>query len=129
MLLAALRFAHPIVRGDGPVSPVTAVAAVPAPLLDQPVFNSYEFGGYLIFRHVKPFVDGRADMYGDAFMFAYIDALKPDRAVLDRLVAQYRIRWALLATGSAVAQMVATLPGWRRIHTDNIATVFVRDGP
>ncbi|MBS6361062.1 hypothetical protein [Burkholderia sp.] len=129
MLLAALRFAHPIVRGDGPVSPVTAVAAVPAPLLDQPVFNSYEFGGYLIFRHVKPFVDGRADMYGDAFMFAYIDALKPDRAVFDRLVAQYRIRWALLATGSAVAQMVATLPGWRRIHTDNIATVFVRDGP
>jgi hypothetical protein len=75
------------------------------------------------------FVDGRSDMYGDTFMFAYLDALKPDRDAFERLVAQYRIRWALLATHSAVAQMVATLPGWRRIHADDVAVVFVRDGP
>ncbi|KWE75109.1 hypothetical protein WL77_06365 [Burkholderia ubonensis] len=84
-------------RGDDPVSPVTAVAAVPATRLDAPVLNSYEFGGYLVFRHVKPFVDGRADIYGGAFMCAYFDALKPDRAALERLVERYRIRWAPLA--------------------------------
>ncbi|PCE31981.1 hypothetical protein BZL54_12835 [Burkholderia ubonensis subsp. mesacidophila] len=127
--LAALRFAHPIVRGDDPVSPVAAVAAVPADRLDAPVLNSYEFGGYLVFRHVKPFVDGRADMYGDAFMSAYFDALKPDRAAIERLVERYRIRWALLAAHGTLAEAMATLPGWRRIHADNVAVAFVRDGP
>jgi len=127
-LLTMLRFAYPIVRGDGPVSPVTALAAVPAELLPQPVFNEYEFGGYLIFRHVKPFIDGRADMYGDAFMFSYLDASRPDRAAFERLAHQYRIRWALLATGGPMAHMVAGLPGWRRIHSDDVAAVFVNDG-
>jgi hypothetical protein len=128
-LLTALRLAHHVERGDGPISPVAALAAVPPELLAAPVFNSYDFGGYLIFRHVRPFVDGRADMYGDAFMSAYIDATRPDSAAFERLVGKYRIRWALLATQSAVAQMVATLPEWRRIHTDDVAIVFVHDAP
>ncbi|CAN0622725.1 conserved membrane protein of unknown function [Burkholderia multivorans] len=126
-LLSAIRFAHPIVRGDDAVSPASALAAVPAALREQPVLNSYSFGGYLIFNHVRPFIDGRADMYGDAFMFAYLDALKPDRAAFERLVEQYRIRWALLDAHSAAAAMAATLPGWRRIYADDIAAVFVRD--
>ena len=126
-LLSAIRFAHPIVRGNDAVSPASALAAVPAELRDQPVLNSHGFGGYLIFNHVRPFVDGRSDMYGDAFMFAYLDALKPDRAAFERLVEQYRIRWALLDAHSAAAAMAATLPGWRRIYADDIAAVFVRD--
>ena len=129
VLLTMLRFAHPILRGDDPVSPVTALAAVPAELLPQPVFNDYEFGGYLIFRHIKPFIDGRADMYGDAFMFSYLDASRPDRDAFERLAHQYRIRWALLATGGPMAHMVAGLPGWRRIHRDDVAAVFVNDEP
>jgi hypothetical protein len=128
-LLAGLRFAFPIVRGDDPVSPVTAISAVPDSLLTTPGFNSYEFGGYLIFRRVKPFVDGRADMYGDPFILAYVDAMRPDRAAFEKLVGQYRIRWALLANRSPAAEMVAKLPGWRRIHADAVAVAFVRDGP
>ena len=127
--LTGLRFAHPVVRGDGPISPVTALAAVPADLQKTPVFNSYEFGGYLIFRHVRPFIDGRADMYGDVFMSTYLDAARPERATFERVVKRYRVRWALLATPSAVAQMVATLPGWRRIYRDDVAAVFVREEP
>ena len=128
-LLTVLRFAIPIVRGNGPVSPVTALAALPAGLLKAPGFNNYDFGGYLIFRHVRPFVDGRADMYGDPFMSAYLNAVRPDRDAFERLVVKYQIRWALLATKSAAARMVETLPGWRRIHADEVAVVFVRDGP
>ena len=52
--------------------PVTAVAHVPPQLMSQPVFNEYAFGGYLIFKGVKPYVDGRADMYGDAFVQEYL---------------------------------------------------------
>ena len=128
-LLTVLRFAHPIERGDGTISPVSALASVPADVRRAPVFNSYEFGGYLIFMHVRPFVDGRADMYGDAFMSTYLDAIGQDRTAFDRLLRQYRIRWALLATRSAGARMIAMLPGWRLIHRDEAAAVFVYDGP
>ncbi|WP_157653033.1 hypothetical protein [Burkholderia ubonensis] len=127
-LVTALRFAFPISRGDGSVSPVTALAAVPAQLLATPCFNSYEFGGYLIFRHVKPFIDGRADMYGDPYMFEYLKAMRPDRATLEALLKRYQIRWALLATDSAAAELIATLPNWRRIHVDAVAVTLVRNG-
>jgi hypothetical protein len=37
------------------------------------VLNTYGFGGYLIFSGVRPFIDGRSDMYGDAFFMRYAD--------------------------------------------------------
>ncbi len=128
-LLFGLRFAQPVARGDSPTSPVTALAHVPVSLLEEPVFNSYEFGGYLIFQHVRPFIDGRADMYGDAFMFAFLDAMRPDRAAFERLVEQYRIRWALLDARASASAMIATMPGWRRLYADSTAVVYVRDTP
>ena len=36
------------------------------------MFNEYAFGGYLIFKGVKAYIDGRADMYGDAFVQQYL---------------------------------------------------------
>jgi len=128
-LLTVLRLVYPVERGDGPISPMAALASVPANLLNTPVFNGYEFGGYLIFKHVRPFIDGRADMYGDDFVSAYLGAARPDRAAFERLVKEYRIRWALLATRSAAAEMISALPGWRRVRTDDVAVVLVRDGP
>jgi hypothetical protein len=62
LIATGIRVAHPIVRTDGPVSPITALEHVPAKILSEPVFNTYEFGGYLIFRNIKPFIDGRADL-------------------------------------------------------------------
>jgi hypothetical protein len=128
-LLLGLRFVQPIVRGDSPTSPVTALAHVPASLQEEPVFNSYEFGGYLIFQHVRPFIDGRADMYGDAFMFAYLDAMRLDRTAFERIVQQYRIRWALLDARSPACAMIASMPGWRRLYADSTAVVYVRNSP
>jgi hypothetical protein len=45
---------------DGPGRPVAALEATPLELRDKPVLNDYDFGGYLIFAKVRPFVDGRA---------------------------------------------------------------------
>ena len=35
------------------------------------MLNAYSFGGYLIYAGVKPFIDGRADMFGGEFMGLY----------------------------------------------------------
>jgi hypothetical protein len=128
LIATGIRVAHPIVRTDGPVSPITALEHVPTEILSGPVFNSYEFGGYLIFRNIKPFIDGRADLYGDDFVSAYQAASAPDRTAFERLVTKYQVRWAIVHAGSAVVNMIDVLPDWRRIYADDQAAVYVREG-
>ncbi|MEM5389021.1 hypothetical protein VSR68_36530 [Paraburkholderia phymatum] len=128
VIATGIRVVHPIARTDDPVSPISALAHVPAQILSEPVFNSYGFGGYLIFRKIKPFIDGRADLYGDDFVSDYLTATAPDRTAFERLVTKYQIRWAILHAGTAVADMIDALPDWRRIYADDHAVVYVRKG-
>src|SRR5439155_24073164 len=50
---------HSIAIKLGVSTPTAALAAVAADHVDGPVLNDYEFGGYLVFSGVKPFIDGR----------------------------------------------------------------------
>jgi hypothetical protein len=89
--------------------------------LTGPVFNDYEFGGYLIFSGIAPFIDGRADMYGDAFLKR---AATPSE--MPALLQQYAVAWTLLDPRDARVVLLDHLPGWRRLYTDDIAVVHVR---
>jgi len=128
VLLTAMRLMHPIVRGDDRASPITALDHVPMEIRREAVLNSYEFGGYLIFSDVKPFIDGRADMYGDDFVLNYLSAMTSDQPALQRLVEKYGIQWAILGVASPASDMLGALPHWRRLYADRIAVVYVRDG-
>ncbi|HEY5409428.1 MAG TPA: hypothetical protein VIJ94_01760 [Caulobacteraceae bacterium] len=113
---------------DGPTHPVAALARVPAALRAQPVLNEYGMGGYLIFNHVRPFIDGRADMYGDDFFDAYVQAIKPDRPKLLAMLAKYRVRWTILDPQDGAVQMLDSMPGWKRLYADKSAVVQVKVG-
>ncbi len=52
----------------GNVAPAAAVEAARRAGLDGPVLNSIRFGGYLMFVGIPTFIDGRADLFGDAFL-------------------------------------------------------------
>ncbi len=121
--LVALRLLLPIVRVDGPSAPITALAHVPPALAAQPVFNDYNFGGYLIFAHVRPFIDGRADMYGDTFLHGYLSATLPEKSALETAFRDYGIRWTILATGSPTIGLLDALPHWCRLYADDVAVV------
>ncbi|MEI9964900.1 MAG: hypothetical protein WDM92_09465 [Caulobacteraceae bacterium] len=128
VVLGGLRVAFPIVRTDAITTPATAFAHVPAALKRQPVFNDYNFGGYLIFQGVRPFIDGRADMYGDAFVNSYFDATRegnPD--TLDRLIGKYHPAWAIFSPDNPAVRLLDRTPGWRRIYADKYAVVQVGD--
>jgi len=126
VLLAAARIAHPIVRTDDRVSPVSALNHVPIKLRQQAVLNSYNFGGYLIFSGIKPFIDGRADMYGDRFIFDYVSLMMPSRAGLDHAIEKYGIQWMILKADSPVLDMLDTFPSWHRLYADDIAVVYAQ---
>jgi hypothetical protein len=125
-LLVVIRCLIPTERGNDRVTPMTALISVPAALHAKPVLNAYDFGGYLIFKGVKVFVDGRTDMYGDAFLANYDAMMTPDRKALTDTLARRHIAWTILAPGPA-AQMMDTLPGWHRSYSDAIAVVHIKN--
>lgn len=125
---AGVRFWIPDAPKDGPTAPGAALAHVPAALRAQPVLNEYGMGGFLIFHGVKPFIDGRADMYGDAFFDAYVKALQPDRVKLLALLAKYKVQWTILDAKDPAVQLLDVLPGWKRLYADKYAVVHVRTG-
>lgn len=126
VVLAGLRLAMPIIRGDGPTAPITAMAAVPDSLRRMPVLNGYAFGSYLIWVGVEPLIDSRADMYGDEAMFAYQRLVSPDPAELDAALARSNAQWTIFEPSEPLVALLDRKPGWRRLHTDPTAVVHER---
>lgn len=121
--LVALRLLLPVVRVDSAAAPITALAHVPPALAAQPVFNDYAFGGYLIFSHVRPFIDGRADMYGGAFMRQYMSIISPEKAAMEATFRDYGIRWTILLAANPAVGLLDALPHWCRVYADDVAVV------
>jgi hypothetical protein len=126
---AAVRLAAPVVRVDGETAPVTALAHVPAPLRLAPVLNDYNFGGYLIFEGVKPYIDGRADMYGDDFVADDDVIQRASQSAMDRAIAAYHIRWAILTPDRPLVAALDRTDGWKRLYADRYAVVFEKIRP
>ena len=107
-------------RVDGPSAPISALAAVPPDLRARPVLNRYGFGGYLIWSGVRPFIDGRADMYGGTQRPAATAGSRPACPSLRyETLRRYRVDWTIFAPDERdYAAALDRTPGWRRLHTD-----------
>ena len=123
VLASALRIVHPVERIAGPASPIPALGAIPPSLASEPVFNNYAFGGYLIFRGVKPLVDSRADFYGDAWLDDYWKVVSGDTTAADRIFRKYHVTWTILAPDDPLVSLLDRRPGWHRLFTDRYAVV------
>jgi len=113
------------IRSDAPV-PTAALAAVDAAQVTGPVLNDYGFGGYLIFSGIPPFIDGRAELYGDEFFKRYVQAMLLENPELPQILNQYGIAWTLVAPERPAVVLLDHLPGWRRLYADAVAVVHVR---
>jgi hypothetical protein len=116
------------VRERNNITPAAALAAVEGRHTEGPVFNDYRFGGYLILRGIKPFIDGRYS-YGDPFIRRYFEVTAASRDQLPALLDEYGITWTLLYSQTPAVVLLDHLPGWRRFYTDDIAVVHVREAP
>jgi hypothetical protein len=126
LLLAATVTAMriPIARGADRITPTAAVAFARQHRLTGPVFNELNFGGYLIWSGIPTFIDGRAELYGNEFIRRYATP-----AELPRLLEQYRIVWTLTEPSSLRTTLLDLLPGWRRVYSDSVAVIHVREAP
>src|SRR5207302_5252301 len=118
------------VTTPGDITPAAALAAARDAHVEGPVLNDFSFGGYLMFSGVQPFIDGRAELYGDAFLKRYAGAMLLQSDELPRLLQEYGVTWTLMSPDRAAAvRLLDRLPGWHRLYADNIAVVHVRDNP
>jgi hypothetical protein len=74
---------------------------------------------------VAPFIDSRADMYGDAFLADYARLAGGDRAALARVLTKRAVGWTILTPGTPLARAMEAMPGWRRLYADRWAEIEV----
>ena len=126
VLLVALRAIMPLSPPENEANPWKLIAAVPAEYRSLPVLNGYSMGGPLILSGIRPFIDGRGDMYGDALVTDYVRITSGDSKAFEQAVRQWNIRWAILPHRSRLVWLLDHEPGWRRIASNPAGVVYVR---
>jgi hypothetical protein len=108
--------------------PVSAVNFLNAQRLPGPIYNKYVWGGYLIRRlypEYRVYIDGRADVYGDAFMEEAMKTYDGDtrwREPLDRL----SVRTVLIAPNAPLSSLLREDEQWKKVYEDRQAVIFTR---
>ena len=91
----------------------------------QKGYNSYNWGGYLIWRGLPVFVDGRADVYGDDFLHYYrrtFDLTHRWQQPLD----EYDVDYVLTEHFSPLSNLLTASERWQLAYDDALASVFIR---
>jgi hypothetical protein len=114
-----------IVARTFPVRAVEYLRQHPTP---GPMFNTYGYGGFLIWMlpEQKVFIDGRGDLYEDGGAFSeYLEVadLKPAAFAVLRA---HRIQSCLLERKEALATVLAAHPDWEQRYSDDVSVLFVR---
>jgi hypothetical protein len=127
MPLLLIRILWPLTPPESEAHPRGLIAAIPPHLKTQPLFNEYTFGGPLILAGIRPYIDGRNDVYGDAFNEDYADIANGDFARFNRAVDRYGIRWTMLSVrNEALIAKLDSSGHWRRVYADRVGVIHVR---
>lgn len=129
VLLGSATWAFAAHRGFSPPAVQSPAAAVD--VLKQRnvkrVLNDLSFGGYLIWREIPVFIDGRAELYGEHFGLAFHRALQLQNVnLLPTLLEKYDIDAVLLPPSTPAVSLLDGLDGWQRVYSDDNAVVHVR---
>ncbi len=108
-----------------PGLPVGAVEYLQAEMSEGRLFNSYNWGGYLIWelREYPVFVDGRTDLYGDEIIGEWLQVVGAEdgwQSVLD----EWDVNIILLEPHWPVVQELEQ-EGWTLVYEDEISVVYV----
>ncbi|MBN2389065.1 MAG: hypothetical protein JXB85_18760 [Anaerolineales bacterium] len=125
-LLLAVGFQATAVLQEQPTSESEAypVAAVDWIITHQPegnIYNTYGWGGYLIWRLYPDYlvyIDGRADLYGDEFIYDYLEIYRAEPGWQARLEAS-GVTLALLEPTSPLANAMLASSEWQVVYAND----------
>ncbi|MBI1982901.1 MAG: hypothetical protein HYS61_01735 [Acidobacteria bacterium] len=110
--------------------PVAALAHVGTEEDPGPIFNLYEWGGYIAWKapSIKTFIDGRADIYEYAgAMKDYLDAaaLKNTRGIFEK----YGVRCVIFPPENPLSYFLRQDPEWQVTYSDKVCQILVKTPP
>jgi len=109
------------------ISPEGAVDYIFAHNLHGDIYNFYDFGGYLIFRGLPTFIDGRtADLFGDGFITENRTIISNRPREFIGYLDKYHISIGLVAPNSMESQEFRASSDWIGVYSDDISELFVR---
>lgn len=94
------------------------------------IFNRYNWGGYLIYRGIPVFIDGRADLYHMAGMendpfLDYVDLMNY-KLPPEEILQKYDVKYFLFPSGAWQISYLKKC-GWKEVYSDEEASVLARD--
>ncbi len=134
MLGAVVDFATKVPQVQGSVEshmnagayPVNAVNYLIEHQVPGPLLNAYDFGGYLIYRGVPTFVDGRTDIFLQSSVFQDYMDLQNLAWDAPYLLTKYNFQSAILPPGYALSVYLLNNPDWTVVYQGTQADVFVK---
>ncbi|MDX6270674.1 MAG: hypothetical protein QOD28_1897 [Acidobacteriota bacterium] len=113
---------------EGEKYPAAAVEFLRAHPESDTIYNEYGWGGYLIWKlypQREVYIDGRADVYGDAFMEEALSTMAGERewrAPLER----YDVRTVMIKPNAPLASLLRQDTNWRSVYEDRQAVIFFK---
>ncbi len=107
--------------------PAGALAYMREHGLEGRIFNTYHWGGYLIWQGYRVFIDGRTEVYGDEIVSDYL-AVAGVRREWEETLRKHGVELVLIETDSPPAVLLAESGRWRAVYTDEVATLLVSSG-
>lgn len=106
--------------------PVDAAAFIQENLPEGNLFNSYNWGGYLIWelRDAPVFVDGRTDLYNDEIISQWMQVYQAQTG-WEEVMQRWHIDWLFIEKDAPLARVVEQA-GWQRLYADDLAVIYKR---
>jgi len=111
---------------DYPIGAVAYLRDHPTP---GPMYNTYGFGGYLLWTMApqqRLFIDGRGDLYehgGVLLDYMHISLIKPGAL---EILRNYGVQSCLIERDEVLGVLLAASGDWEKVYSDNVSTLFVR---
>ena len=109
--------------------PVAAAAFVKRTHPVGKLFNSYNYGAYLLwalYPDYPVYVDGRTDLYSDLFLREYI-AVITGRKGYEATLDKYGVNVVLVEANALLSDRLRENPHWRQTYADPVAVVYERE--
>lgn len=110
------------------ILPINAVNYLNENDLPREMFNSYNWGGYLMFAATDypVFVDGRTDLYGE-FVEDYIAIYRNRVESIEAELENYGVNLVVVEQGVSINAALSEISAWQITYEDDLAVIWVRD--
>ncbi len=107
--------------------PVGAVDYLRTSSLPGRLFNSYNWGGYLLWAlpEYPVFIDGRTDLYNDDVINEWLQVVRAEPGWKDTL-ARWGVNLIVLEKGMLVSRLLESDPDWKQLYVDDLSVIYAK---